>query len=272
MIVQAYIDESGGKGQGSVFVFSALIASAKDWDGFSNEWQSLLDEHPAIKYFKMQEAATLKGQFQGWAYAARDAKLRRLCKPMRGLIELFCVLDLKVFAKTLAAHSLKPMTNPYFYSFHIMIMAIALEMIDLDVKEPCEIFFDEHMIFGPPAKSWYPIIRASADADTRAVMPVEPLFRTDTVVLPLQAADMTAWIRRRWNNEGLKKVHLEWMEDELANTLVPAQNSQYLDEQRMAGIVKTSYAPEMNKKLKRAAKQLEDTLGPEWVSLVRRKK
>ena len=73
LIVQAYIDESGGKGQGSVFVFSALLASAKDWDGFSNEWQSRLDEHPKIKYFKMHEAARRKGEFEGWSIEGRPA-------------------------------------------------------------------------------------------------------------------------------------------------------------------------------------------------------
>lgn len=267
MIVQAYIDESGGKGQGSVFVFSALLASAKDWNGFSNEWQSRLDEHPKIKYFKMHEAAKLKGEFEGWSIGARDAKLRRLCEPMRGIIELFCVLDLKAFEKTLAAHSIKPMTTPYFYPFHIIIMAIGLEMSDLGVQEPCEIFFDEHMIFGAPAKSWYPIVRFAMDDNMKAVLPVEPLFKSDSVALPLQAADMTAWLRRRWNNEGLEKTHLKWMESEFADILIPAQNSQYLDESRMENIVKMSYSSEIRGKLQQAAEQLAPVLGP-----LRRKK
>jgi hypothetical protein len=272
VIIQAYIDESGGKGQGSVFAFSALIASAKDWDGFSNDWQSRLDEHPRIKYFKMHEAAKFKGQFQGWSLRARNEKLRRLCEPIQGLVELFCVLDLGAFAKTLAAHSYKPMDSPYFYPFHIIIMAIALEMIDLGVDEPFEIFFDEHVIFGPAAKSWYPIVRASVDDDMRAVMPVEPFFRSDSDTLPLQAADMTAWLRRRWNNEGLEKSHLKWLESELSKRLIPAQNSQYLDQARMEKIVKQSYSPEIQEKMQRSAAQLDEQLGPDWPSKFRKPK
>jgi len=56
-MVQAYVDESGGKGQGSVFVFSALVSSVDHWQAFTEAWQACLDESSSVRYFKMNEAA-----------------------------------------------------------------------------------------------------------------------------------------------------------------------------------------------------------------------
>jgi hypothetical protein len=59
-----------------------------------------------------------------------------------------------------------------------------------------EMFFDENVIFGPRARAWYPVIRSMAEPKLHALMPVEPFFRDDLNTMPLQAADMTAWLHR----------------------------------------------------------------------------
>jgi len=56
-MIQAYVDDSGVKGQGSVFVFSALIAEADVWAELTDEWSVVLRSAPSIEYFKMSEAA-----------------------------------------------------------------------------------------------------------------------------------------------------------------------------------------------------------------------
>ena len=99
------------------------------------------------------------------------------------------------FSETMGRHAAGYMTAPYFFPFQMTICAIGYELAVLGHREPFEIFFDEHVIFGPRAKAWYPVIRAAVpDDDVRAIMPVEPLFRSDLEVLPLQASDMTAWL------------------------------------------------------------------------------
>jgi hypothetical protein len=79
-MIQAYVDESGGKGQGSVFVFSALISSVDHWSAFTEAWQACLDESPKIAYFKMQEAASRNEQFARFGVPERDEKLQKLCR------------------------------------------------------------------------------------------------------------------------------------------------------------------------------------------------
>jgi hypothetical protein len=76
--LQAWIDDSGGLGQGPVFVFAGFIGAAEAWDGFSERWRARLNEHPGVRYFKMQEAHKLTGQFSGWTRAKAAAKVERL--------------------------------------------------------------------------------------------------------------------------------------------------------------------------------------------------
>jgi len=76
-LVQANVDESGGKGQGAVFVFSALISAVEHWNIFMPAWQACLDEAPKMAYFKMWEAAQRKCRF---SIPQRDEKLKKLCR------------------------------------------------------------------------------------------------------------------------------------------------------------------------------------------------
>jgi len=61
MPIRAYIDDSGG-GVGPVFVLAGYIATAEQWAAFSDEWQAILDMKPAVKRFKMSEAANWSDQ------------------------------------------------------------------------------------------------------------------------------------------------------------------------------------------------------------------
>ena len=60
MPVQAFVDDSGGKGHGTHFVLAGLIADAENWAQFSDAWHLCLGQDPAIAYFKMREATGLR--------------------------------------------------------------------------------------------------------------------------------------------------------------------------------------------------------------------
>ena len=266
VVIQAYVDESGGKGQSSVFVFSALVATANDWANFSDQWRSILDEPPKVDYFKFYEASRRKEQFKRFSVRQRDDKIKKLLAPIRGAIEVFCVADMAGFAETLEKYNERPLKDPYFQQFHILIMAISLTLLDMGIKERFEIFFDEHRIFGPKAKAWYPIVRDICDEDIRSLMPVEPHFETDKEFLPLQAADMLAGLRRAWNDNALDRFGLSWMVPELENNsgILLSAHSQYLDTERMKRIVKMSYSAETQKRVRELVREYKRKLGPDW--------
>jgi hypothetical protein len=220
--IQAYVDETEGKGNPPLFVFSGLIAEAQDWARFSDTWNDCLRESPSIRYFKMDEAVGLDGEFYQFSETERNWKLTRLCHVISEfeIREIHCSLDLADF-KQIAIRTAKPASDRYFFPFHATILMIAFDLFERNKTEPFEIFFDENRIFGPRARSWYPVIRTMIDDPIRSVMPVEPLFRSDIHTMPLQAADLTAWIVRMTNSQGLGEF--AWLEDELQ--LVPSRNS-----------------------------------------------
>jgi len=199
MPAQVVIDDSGGKGQGPVFVLAGFIGTAEQWATFSERWSACLSAHPAIKYFKMDEAASLNGQFHGISRDKRDAKLLELARIIRAgeFVAFRCRTDLEAHKATHGRVG-RPMADPYFWPFHMTIVGVCHDLIDRGYRERAEVIFDEHVIFGKRAAAWYPLVRAMlSKPEERLVLPDQPLFRDDMEFLPLQAADLAAWLIRR---------------------------------------------------------------------------
>jgi hypothetical protein len=199
--IQAYIDDTGLDGRSAELLFSAIFATVEDWAAFSDRWKSVLDETPRIPHFKMDEAVGFTGPFYGWSESKRNLKLMRLAGTFAdhkyGFIELAVAADLKAIDEGLRPRATKPANEPYFWPFHITIQAICWALLETspDYDLPMEIYFDDNAIFGPRAKAWYPVIRAMAEPNVQRLMPVEPFFRDDRTTMPLQAADLTVWMR-----------------------------------------------------------------------------
>lgn len=253
MPVQAFVDDSGGKGQSRHFVMAALIAHSEDWARFSDEWRTCLDAEPRLRTFKMREAASCKGQFNGWSEAQRDAKLLLLARIINryARIATYSAIDLEAHAEMWVPVQRKPHSEPYFWPFHNTIMAACFELWDRGWRERFEIIFDEQVIFGPRAKAWYPAIRdvvAFQNRDESTIMPVDPMFRTDDEFLPLQACDLFAWCWRRGSDIGLSGQRpFEWLLPEMRN-VSQTEYSQYYDRERLQSVL--NMAADEAKKLK----------------------
>ena len=260
MAIQAYVDETQGAGKVPLFVFSGLMAEAEHWARFSDGWNDCLKESPSIQYFKMDEAVGLDGEFYQFSEDERNSKLKRLCAVVSrfDIREIHCGLDLVDF-KQVAQRAAKPVSEPYFFPFHTTILMIAFDLFERNKTAPFEIFFDENRIFGPRAKAWYPVIRSMIDEPIRSVMPVEPFFRSDIHTMPLQAADLTAWIVRMKNSDGLGKF--SWLEDEL--TLTPSTNSLKLDAATLQGL-ETANVPDVMDKLQGPLAEYRKAFGHNW--------
>ena len=240
MPVQAFVDESGGKGQAGHFVLAGLIAHADHWAMFSNAWKGCLKQDPAIAYFKMREAASLSGEFHRFNRARRDTKLRSLAKliDQHAQIATFSVIDLDAHKRTWAKTNEKPLNEPYFFSFHNTILASCFELWDLGWRERFEIIFDEQVILGPRAKAWYPLVRDvvyDREPEAHSIMPVDPLFRADDEFLPLQAADLLAWCCRRRMNIPNGDRRFDWLLEEMPSLEVSVY-SQYYDLERLQAV------------------------------------
>jgi hypothetical protein len=211
--IQAFIDDSGGSAeQGPALVLAGWMASAEAWTAFSREWTACLNQPPRIRRFKMSDAAGSRGSgdFSGVSQEFRNFKMRKLAEIIAryAIASFVCWIDLAGHASTYGKE-LEPLT-PYHVIFHTVIGAITHELISRGHRERCEIIFDDQGAIGKRARDWYPLLCECLDSpEERAVLPVEPLFRSDDEFLPLQAADMLAWLARR---SSMGESPLPWLD------------------------------------------------------------
>jgi Protein of unknown function (DUF3800) len=221
--IQAFIDDSGGPdGRSKHLVLAAVITTAERWAAFSDEWEACLKETPALRTFKMKDAAGLSGQFFGRTAAQRDTKMLALAMIMNRYVEYGAVsgIDLEAFNKTLGTPGLSMGEDPYFYPFLTMIWGVTKFFWRQGIRERIQFIFDDQVIFGLRAKALYPAARHIFMADEPeacAILPVEPVFSSDDDSLPLQAADLCAW-NFRYETENRGKPHpYDWLLPQFSN-------------------------------------------------------
>jgi hypothetical protein len=237
---QAFVDDSGGIGHSKHFVLAGLIGSSYHWAEFSEEWQACLDEKPSIRRFKMSEAAGRSGEFYRWTDKMRNDKLRSFARVINRhpKILTYSCIELEAHGETWRKRLQKPLNEPYFHPFHNTIMATCFALWDAGSRERFEIVFDEQVIFGPRAKSWWPITRAICqwrEPEAAQILPIEPVFRTDDDFLPLQAADLMAWCIRNATDNPSQPSSFEWLLGEMPN-LQSTDYSQFYDRERMEDV------------------------------------
>lgn len=234
MLIQAFVDESGGKGQSRHMVLAGVVASAYSWAEFSKEWKACLNAHPTIPKLKMSEAAALSGAFGRFSESARDEKLRNLAQVINRHVSFMASSVIRMEAAELhITGGVKPFRDPYFLPFHTLIMGICLDLWDHGIRERFEIVFDEHVIFGPRAHRWYPLMKEIIkykEPEAAQILPGDPMFRTDDEFMPLQAADLFAWCIRR-NTDNPEELAFEWLLDEIPN-VKSSTYSYFMDEER----------------------------------------
>lgn len=151
----------------------------------------------------MNDAAKCGGSFTGFSIEERNGKLFDLAKVIGryGFPAIHLTIKIEPFDQAIAAQEAKrPFNDPYFFAFHTTIFSVFQDLVARGQRRRFDILFDEHKIFVPRVKLWWPLMRSlivAINSTADAVLPVEPLFRSDIDEKPLQAADMLAWFFRR---------------------------------------------------------------------------
>jgi hypothetical protein len=243
MPVQVFVDDSGGKGHSRFLVLAGLIADSENWAKFSDEWSLCIASPPSIRRFKMRDAAGRTGEFRQWSIPDRDQKVRLLCRIINRYVNLltYTIIDLEAHAETWAKQLWTPSSSPYFWPFQNTIMNAAISLWELGLRERFEIIFDESVIFGPRAKAWYPLIREVMhlrEPEASAILPIDPMFRSDDEFLPIQAADLFAWLLRHGFDHPQDRP-FPWLLEELTN-ISETEHSQFYDRERMEAVMTES--------------------------------
>jgi Protein of unknown function (DUF3800) len=206
LMLQGYIDNSGWDGDSPAFVMAGYVASEKQWEAFSQDWQAVLDlETPSkLTCLKMAQAYRLKdpnSQFYGWTEKQRDERLIEFAKTINkhAAVGVVSVIPIEPYVQ-LFKGKFKPMAldRPYFLSFFGML--IRLLRVAQDAKEDrIEFFFDtEGGESAALIHEQYEVCMAMAPPEVRALSAGPPSFRHDDELNPLQAADMISWLSRRY--------------------------------------------------------------------------
>lgn len=211
MSVQIFVDDSGGKGQPSPAVLAGVLATAEAWMGFADDWRAALAADPPIRRSKMAEAADLKNAFGGMSEEQRDRKLTQLAAVTRlhqPMSVFRASIDLDAFAETAAPATTPPLSHPYFHLILRNAVASCHPLALCHHTERFSIVFDEQRIYESRVRLWYPVFLDHLDrlaeregvssiwARTRRILPAEPVFCTDDEAMPLQCADLLAWLLR----------------------------------------------------------------------------
>lgn len=209
-MLQAYVDDSS-TADGSVLVLGGLIAQAKNWAEFSQEWNEYLNLKPRISYFKMSEAAGLSGEFAGWVEDIRDERIKLLNAVILNHVSaaFSCVMPVKAYRKAFKDYRRK--RTPFTFLLFTMISNMSKHQGDLGFSEPIDFIFDQSSDKKAILREWDEFQDGLKHREL--LVGNAPIFRDDKSMLPIQAADLIAW----WG----RQRYLERLDPSLGRRKIP---------------------------------------------------
>jgi len=196
---QAFCDGSKGQQSGRILLLSALVHTVTGWEKFTEGWEAVLAEKPAIEHFHMREARKLDGNFRGWKSIDRDLKIIALTEVVLRhephAISVWVSAD--AYNATIRQVAPSDLRHVFFLAFQAIMQSVAEYQIYRTISIPADFVFDEEGEIGNEALIWYPMIKHATPPPINALLGATPVFRHDEEVLPLQAADLVAWHKRR---------------------------------------------------------------------------
>jgi len=201
-MLTGYIDDSGSEPSSPTFVLAGYVLPSEKWAAFSDDWGAELRKGRSIDYLHMKDTGehAKNSQFEGWSVDEVDDKLYSLAL----VIEKYQPFAMAAHAQWSEFEKFKAQTsrlrylkNPYKALFHEVTRIMCEAHKRWNNQECVDFVFDEQGEIGIEAVSWYMDMKAAYPASDQLFFGSTPIFRKDSLVLPLQAADMFAWFQRR---------------------------------------------------------------------------
>jgi len=222
MTLQAWIDDSGSEPSHPVFFLAGFMAQHEKWAQFSDEWQRELDLEPKLAYFKMNQAARLRQQFDrnlGWTEKLRDERVLSFAKIAAeyAQVRVSALIRHDHFKRYMQSHPAVQRRlstdSPYTVMFTQLILHVAAYSPMLGIHEPCDFIFDEQDGFADEAIAMWPgfkeMVENSEKPEAAKMFGSRPITRDDKSFNPLQAGDLYAWhLRDHWIKSRKKNVAL----------------------------------------------------------------
>jgi hypothetical protein len=195
-MLKAYIDDSNMK-QGPVAVLAGWVGTADMWGAFSEDWDKALRMSPRIEYFKWVEAANFNGQFNGMSEQSRDEKLRLLVSMIADHepLGIGCAMPVDLHKSVFGENPDRFVRTPYFMCFYSIVTQLLGYLGTHGPAEKVDFIFDIQPGEMESAIGSWEHLKKVAPANTKGLIG-NVSFNDDQLVMPLQAADLTAgWTR-----------------------------------------------------------------------------
>lgn len=206
MALQVYCDESGNNDP-PVYVLAGVVGRPDDWLAFSEEWQRELDAEPPLPYFKMSDASRPTGVWRSMTSEARGARLGRFASILHRhmLFSICVVVNHDDYKEEYRGYVAPEVDDPYIFLFDSLIVR-TIEVCDRqNIDGKMDFIFDSRPDKQPLMKRVEgPAVFLPPNSADR--LNGDPIFRDDRDALPIQAADMVAWLVRRSVANGTRSI------------------------------------------------------------------
>ncbi len=207
VVLQGFVDDSGST-DGNIFTLSGFLSTAERWEQFSDEWQDICDREPKMPDFKMTRAR--QGIGSRYSDAQLNSRIRELTAltMRKAMYRVTAITARPNYERLVRGEIPKEIDSIYFVLFFTVIMATArlMDMEKLDGTVDF-IFDNQGATIESECVRWYHWVKEHPQVplSVKKRLGSTPIFRDDNTVLPLKAADMSAWHVRRHLNEEQKK-------------------------------------------------------------------
>jgi hypothetical protein len=186
--MRVFCDDSGKND--AIFVAAGLVSTVEKWKQFTDEWEFALRRAPALKRFKMNEAANRGND--------RLGEFQKIVE-RHVLYGVACVIETQEFEFAFKGKISRTLDNPFFAAYWTLMAATIKEQGSRGDDSKEDFVFDEETktIELELRQMWMRAKELRPRPGLSERMGNEPIFRNDEDVLPLQGADMLAWYVRR---------------------------------------------------------------------------
>lgn len=217
-MLAGYYDDSADQ---DTFVVGGFVSPVPRWEGFSDDWETVLHQPPRIDYYKSHEANALPelrehdNQFRGFSRGMIRGKEKLLATVIVAHAEyaVYSPISRKDFSEIILPRVQRRKRgigryqgHEYHYPFHGCIGATVKHLKDNDINDQVDFFFDEQGKVGKWARDMYDEMKASETLELDAAAGFDPrpylgvcVPHDDKKVVALQAADMYASRVRKYD-------------------------------------------------------------------------
>jgi hypothetical protein len=225
-MLQGYFDDSGSEPNSFAFVIAGYILPANEMSALADDWAAVLKQKPQIEYFKMHEAFHGEGQFEGVPLEIRKSKIRDLLALIHkyhpvGIVSFMEWHHYKKFSTSLPGPLRRYAYAPLF--FRLIDNVLLYQQAAKIFPQKIQLDFDDQGASGQFAIDWYGMMMSEPQLppEYRAILEGTPRMLNDRQYVPLQAADMVAWVARNGGTPNLNIQGWEWLYEECGKTIWP---------------------------------------------------